>query len=180
MMPGMSGIDLLKIIHSRFPNVAIIMVTALDDRKTATQALEVGAYGYIIKPFERNEVLINVENALERHRLTQLSRQYEKALEEEVYDKVENALRQKDTLRLAESSYRDLFAGSRDAIVIVGRDGGIEEYNPAFQELFGYEPEEMAHLNISRIYADPSERSRFQKEVEEKGVCPRFRMENDP
>jgi len=75
MMPGMSGIDLLIVIKSQYPDVAVLMVTAVDDRDTGVHAVEIGAYGYIIKPFERNEILINVANALERRRLTLLARE---------------------------------------------------------------------------------------------------------
>ena len=50
------------------------MVTGLNDRDTGVHAIEIGAYGYIVKPFERNEILINVANALERRRLTLLAR----------------------------------------------------------------------------------------------------------
>ena len=64
MMVGMSGIDLLRIINSRFPDVAVIMVTALDDRKIVTQALELGAYGYVIKPFDIDQ-LNNVVKSIE-------------------------------------------------------------------------------------------------------------------
>jgi DNA-binding response OmpR family regulator len=75
MMPGMSGIDLLQIIKTLYPDVAVLMVTAIDDRDTGVLAVELGAYGYIIKPFERNEILINVANALERRRLALLVRE---------------------------------------------------------------------------------------------------------
>jgi two-component system, sensor histidine kinase and response regulator len=174
MMPGMSGIDLLRIISSRFPDVAVVMVTALDDRKTATQALELGAYGYIVKPFDKNEVLISVENALERRRLTLLGRQYERALEEEVQERVNAALGHQEALRLTEGRYRDLFAGSRDAIVIVTRDGKLVEHNPAFVETFGYLPEEIPQLDIRAMYADPSDRAKFQREIEEQGFVSDF------
>jgi DNA-binding response OmpR family regulator len=75
MMPGMSGIDLLTLIKSKYPDVAVVMVTAVDDRDTGVLAVELGAYGYIIKPFERNEILINVANAIERRRLALLARE---------------------------------------------------------------------------------------------------------
>ena len=84
IMPGMSGLDLLTIMKTKFPDVAVIMVTVVDDRKTAIMTLEVGAYGYVIKPFDRNEILINVANALERRRLTLVSRDHERALEAKV------------------------------------------------------------------------------------------------
>ncbi len=69
IMPGMSGIDLLNLIRTLYPDIGVIMVTGVDDRDTGILAVELGAYGYIIKPFERNEILINVANALERQRL---------------------------------------------------------------------------------------------------------------
>jgi DNA-binding response OmpR family regulator len=75
MMPGMSGIDLLHIIKSVHPDVAVLIVTAIDDRETGVLAVELGAYGYIIKPFERNEILINVASAIERRRLALLARE---------------------------------------------------------------------------------------------------------
>ncbi len=75
MMPGMSGIDLLQIIKSLYPDVAVIMVTGVDDRDTGVLAVELGAYGYIVKPFERNEILISVANAIERRRLALTARE---------------------------------------------------------------------------------------------------------
>lgn len=68
MMPGMSGIDLLQIMKPLFPDVAVLMVTAVDDTSTGALAVELGAYGYLIKPFTRNEILIGVTSALERRR----------------------------------------------------------------------------------------------------------------
>lgn len=86
-MPGMSGVLLLALIKQSFPDVAVIMVTAVDDRTTAIHTLELGAYGYIIKPVHKNEFLINVANALERRRLTLLSQEYERSLESQVRER---------------------------------------------------------------------------------------------
>jgi len=66
MMPGMSGPDLLRKVKERQPDVAAIMLTGVDKQDTAIEALELGAYGYMIKPFQENELLINVANALRR------------------------------------------------------------------------------------------------------------------
>ena len=70
MMPGMSGIDLLTIIKSLYPDVAVLMVSAVDDVNVASQAVELGACGYVVKPFSRSELLINAAAALERRRLS--------------------------------------------------------------------------------------------------------------
>lgn len=84
MMPGMSGVDLLGLVRMDYPAVAVIMATAIDDRKTAIMTLQLGAYGFVIKPFDKNEILINVANALERRRLVLRSEEYKRALEDKI------------------------------------------------------------------------------------------------
>jgi len=115
MMPGMSGMDLLTVIKTQFADVAVVMVTAVDDRKTAIMALDLGAYGYVIKPFDRNEILINVANALERSRLTLWSRKYEQELEATVAQRTKE-VREREAeivLRLISAAgYRDHETGA--------------------------------------------------------------------
>ena len=79
-LPGESGLDLLAELAHR-PTVATVMVTGRDDPDTADLALELGAYGYLTKPFGANELLINVAGALRRRkhdeaRSAQLERAY--------------------------------------------------------------------------------------------------------
>ena len=88
-MPGMSGMELLAQIKEVLPDVAVIMATGVSDRKTAIGALEQGAYGYLIKPFDVNDILINVANALERRRLFLLSQDYERELERRVEERTQ-------------------------------------------------------------------------------------------
>lgn len=83
-MPGKSGIELLSDIKTLYPDVAVIMVTAVDDRRVAIQALQLGAFGYVIKPFDLNEMIISVVNALKRRRLMLESKECEIRLEKEV------------------------------------------------------------------------------------------------
>ena len=68
-MPGDSGLDLIRAASAVQPDIATVMVTGMDDREIANAALELGAYGYIIKPFQSNEILISVTNALRRRAL---------------------------------------------------------------------------------------------------------------
>ena len=83
-MPGESGMDLVRNVLGLYPHTAVIMVTGLDSTVLANAALDMGAFGYIIKPFEANEVLINVANALRRRRLEMESRLYRENLEDVV------------------------------------------------------------------------------------------------
>jgi putative two-component system response regulator len=67
-MPGDSGMKLLGDIRRDHPEVAVLMVTGEDSTKLAMTAIELGAYGYLIKPVGAGELLINVANALHRRR----------------------------------------------------------------------------------------------------------------
>ena len=54
-MPGLSGLDVLKEAKARYPNLSVIMVTALDDAETAHQAIQCGATDFITKPLSFND-----------------------------------------------------------------------------------------------------------------------------
>ncbi|MBW3594351.1 MAG: response regulator [Actinobacteria bacterium] len=83
-MPGESGIDLVKTIVADYPDTATVMCTGLDDSELARTAIEIGAYGYIVKPFEPNEIVIAVMNALRRRELEIENRQHREHLEDMV------------------------------------------------------------------------------------------------
>ncbi|MBU4413585.1 MAG: HD domain-containing protein [Proteobacteria bacterium] len=63
------------------------MVTAVDDPEIAETALETGIYGYIIKPFNPNEVIINIRNSLRRRELEIADRAYRGNLKQEVEER---------------------------------------------------------------------------------------------
>jgi len=68
-MPGGSGLDLLTTLVADYPDLAVIMTTGEDDPATAAVAFKIGAYGYLIKPFTTNEILIALAGALRRRQL---------------------------------------------------------------------------------------------------------------
>lgn len=72
-------------------------------------------------------------------------------------------------LRQSEEKYRTLFEDSRDAIYIKTREGKFLDVNQSWLDLFGYTREEMIGLDAIKIYVNPGDRSRFQREIEEKG-----------
>jgi DNA-binding NtrC family response regulator len=69
-MPGMDGIEVLRRIGELKENVDVIMVTAVNTMKTAIEAMKLGAYDYITKPFDVDEVIVSIDKALEKRRLT--------------------------------------------------------------------------------------------------------------
>ena len=76
-MPGMSGIEVLSKLTADSPDICAIMVTSVVDTETAVEAMKLGAYDYILKPFNRDNVLQKVLGAIERwKRQTQEKRRY--------------------------------------------------------------------------------------------------------
>ena len=86
-MPGISGIELLARVKKSHHHVAFIMLTGVDDHAIAIRSLELGAFGYIVKPFEANELYINVNNALRRRELELERDRYEERLERDVRER---------------------------------------------------------------------------------------------
>jgi putative nucleotidyltransferase with HDIG domain len=87
MMPGGSGLELLERIKARYPDTAVVMVTALADIQAAIDALKLGAADYLLKPFTLDQVDLSVSRALELRRLTLENRAYQAELERKVAEK---------------------------------------------------------------------------------------------
>ena len=68
-LPDINGIELLQQIKEKDPDILVIMITALTDPKPAVNAMKMGAYDYLMKPFELDELKLNVAKALETHDL---------------------------------------------------------------------------------------------------------------
>ncbi len=81
MMAEMDGIALLERAKERYPDMPIVMVTAVHDISVALQALRNGAYDYLLKPFEREQLLATVRRALENRRLKRENDAYRTNLE---------------------------------------------------------------------------------------------------
>jgi len=102
-MPGESGTELLPEIKSGYPDIGVIMATAVNDIDVAIQCLKQGADDYICKPFNLEEVSVAVQKALEKRRLQLELREYQQFLEEKVEEQMIGT--------------RKLFLGAMEALV---------------------------------------------------------------
>jgi len=102
-MPGESGLDFIKYVLAEYPDTATLMVTVMGEPSTAEEALEMGVYGYVIKPFEPNQILISVSNALWRRELERKERSYQKDLEKLVHERTAELLKMNKQLRRREA-----------------------------------------------------------------------------
>ena len=83
-MPRMDGIELLRQVRGRWPDTAVVMVTAIADVEVAVSCLAIGAMDYLTKPFHLEEVRARVAQALEKRRLILENRDHHDRLEERV------------------------------------------------------------------------------------------------
>jgi PAS domain S-box-containing protein len=74
-----------------------------------------------------------------------------------------------EALRMSEERYRTLFETSRDAIVIVTREGEFIDVNKSFSDLFGFTKEEIMNMNARQLWADPDDRSRWLEKMKRHG-----------
>ncbi len=68
-MDGMDGMELLKTVKEINPDLPIIMITAFGEVEMAVAAMQAGAYNYLTKPFNNEELLITIRNAVEHYSL---------------------------------------------------------------------------------------------------------------
>ena len=111
-MPGGSGLDLVRSMSDR-PDVAVLMITGRDDPDLGRETLDLGAYGFIIKPFRPTDILINVVNALRRRQLEIENRSHRERLEEMVRERAAGLW---EALRDLEATKETLRGSQEDTI----------------------------------------------------------------
>jgi len=143
-MPGETGLDLLPKIQASCPDIAVLMLTASSDTKTAIQSLTSGAYGYLVKPVEREELLFQVQRGLERRRLVIENREYTQKLEWRVREQTTSIrLAHEETIHrlLSAAMLRDEETGAH-----IRRTGLFSEL---FSEVLGWSPEEVENIRLA-------------------------------
>lgn len=69
-MPNGSGLDVLKAVKSASPDTVVLIITAFSSAESAVEAMKQGAYDYLTKPFQVDEVQLIIKKALEKRRLS--------------------------------------------------------------------------------------------------------------
>lgn len=82
-MPHVTGIELLKHVKESYPETVFMLITAFGTTETAVEAMKMGAYDYLTKPFKIDEVRLNIQNALRSRNLEVENRSLKKELVKE-------------------------------------------------------------------------------------------------
>jgi putative nucleotidyltransferase with HDIG domain len=104
VMPEMDGLSLVEWLRNAEPDIPVIMVTAMHDLSTALEAIRRGAYDYILKPFEKDQLYLSVRRGLDHRRLVLENRNYQRNLEKLVEERTAQL---QGALEQLERSYDD-------------------------------------------------------------------------
>lgn len=148
LMPVMDGLELLKEIHAREPDLPVVMVTAMNDISAAIGAMRTGAYDYLLKPFDKDQLYFSVLRALEHRRLVLENRNYQEGLERLV---AERTAQLSETLRELEQSYDytlEAFGGALDLkdAETEGHCQRVTCYTILIARAMGIGPESLRHI----------------------------------
>jgi response regulator RpfG family c-di-GMP phosphodiesterase len=112
-MPGMSGLELLKQVHTRFPQMAFVICTSEDDVRTGIEAMKQGAADYLVKPLQLDGMVASLARALDKRRLELEVKQYRNHLEEVVQQRTRQL---QVAIRRIEQTYDETLAALGGAL----------------------------------------------------------------
>src|SRR5687768_11739008 len=112
-MPGMSGLEMLPFVKRISPNVVVVMISGMQTVESAIGALRLGAFDYLMKPFDLRQVEAVVKRALEHHQLIVAKKRYEDQLEELVEQRTKELDRALNSL---EDAYRSTLRALTSAL----------------------------------------------------------------
>ncbi len=124
-LEDISGLDVLKGIKEFSPETECIVLTGFASQVSAIEAVNLGAYAYIHKPYDMEQLLLTIQRAVDKHEM-------EKALQE------------------SEVKYRLLIENATDAIFVV-QDESVKFPNPKGEEMTGYSAEELGEMPFTDL-----------------------------
>jgi putative nucleotidyltransferase with HDIG domain len=155
-MPGMTGMELLRLIKKLDPEISVIMITGITDVTTAVDCLRIGACDYITKPFDLPAVRRAVERALERRQLMIENRYDEEELEKIV---LERTLDLNGALHDVEDSYRITLEALVTALdarehETQAHSQRVREYTWTLARELGFGGESLVHIGRGALLHD--------------------------
>lgn len=145
LMPEMNGLEFLSEVKKMYPEVSKILLTGYADKENAIRAInEVGLYRYIEKPWDNDDLILNIRNGIERsYLLSELRKKIaeleaaKKELEKYSHNLEQIVEERTADLKQSNAKLEGIFNYCADGIVIINEDGIIEQVNPACENLIG-------------------------------------------
>jgi diguanylate cyclase (GGDEF)-like protein/PAS domain S-box-containing protein len=144
MMGGITGLEMVPQVLELSPDTVVIMISGEQNIESAIQALRVGAFDYITKPFDLRHVEAAVKRALEHQELRRSKRYYENFLEEIVKQRTAELRETNQTLSV-------LIQASPLAIFVLDTRGHVTLWNTAAERMFGWNEKEVLNQPFPAI-----------------------------
>lgn len=155
-MPGISGLEMLPQVKRLSPDTVVVMISGLQTVESAIEALRLGAFDYLMKPFDLRQVEAVVTRALEHHELLVAKQRYENHLEELVEQRTA-ALDQ--ALGSLEDAYRSTLRALTAALEARdsethGHSERVVTYSLRLGREYGLDQQEMKSLEFGSLLHD--------------------------
>jgi PAS domain S-box-containing protein len=144
-MPGMDGMEVLERIRERDASVLVIVITGYATVETAITAMKQGAYDFIPKPFEPDQLRIVVNRAAEKIRLTRRARKL-----------AAERARTLSDLDTEKSRIRTIIESLPDGVLVTNTDGQVVLINPACKQLLNLDPDTAPGRHVAAYVSDES------------------------
>jgi putative two-component system response regulator len=150
-MPGMTGVQIVPLAIQQDPNLAIIMLTAVNDAATATEVLSSGATDYLMKPVELADLQQSVDRALHKRSELMEQRRLDKLIREEVAIRTVELEREKESLRLMSISIAETLINAMEAkdLYLRGHSQRVSELAGLLAEELGLEQNMCEDLRVA-------------------------------
>ena len=155
-MPGMSGLEMIPHVKELSPETVVVMISGMQTVESAIGALRLGAFDYLMKPFDLRQVEAVVKRALEHHDLVTAKQRYENHLEELVEQRTAELDRALNSL---EGAYRSTLKALTAALETRdsethGHSERVVSYSLRLGREYGLNSEEMKSLEFGSLLHD--------------------------
>jgi diguanylate cyclase (GGDEF)-like protein/PAS domain S-box-containing protein len=123
-LPDMSGLDVLSRIKVDHPAIAVIILTGNATLESAIEATNRGAFSYLVKPYEIEQLMLQIKRAIEKQQADA-------------------------ALRESETKFRNLMESAPDGMMIVNDERNVVLINRKFEAIFGYDRSEVIGRNMA-------------------------------
>jgi putative two-component system response regulator len=150
-MPGLSGVDVVPRALQLDSELAIMMLTAVNDAPTATESLSSGAMDYLMKPVELADLEVAIERALHKRALLIEQRRVERMIREEVAQRTEELEREKEALRGLTVSVAETLINAMEVkdVYLRGHSQRVAELAASIADELGLSPDMVEHVRLA-------------------------------
>ena len=155
-MPGMSGLEMVPHVRQISPDTVVIMISGLQTMESAIEAMRLGAFDYVMKPFDLRQVEAVVKRGIEHHELIVAKQRYENHLEELVEQRTAELDRALESL---EDAYRSTLKALTAALETRdsethGHSERVVTYSLRLGREYGLDSERMKALEFGSLLHD--------------------------